>query len=306
MNHLNNNQYEELVQSIAEINNLGVVKTLQRINVGFNNIIYRLNDEYFIKICTKLDKELGVKNEITFYQRNDFEFHPKLIVSDSTKKDIPYIYLVEESINGINLYDIWSELSVTQKKDVLCQLLNIIKTFHKKGCDKSESLTKIMESYDTSFKKAKVLLAISDAQQEYLQELKSLLPYYFSDALFSYIHGDIHFNNLMMSNDGKLKIIDFENYCGFPKDKEFDSISRMVRRPQDYKQSGNSKLLIPEECTEIIPYFKENYKEVCDAPLFEERLLIYDCLNSLKWISQYPKHQIYHDILFNKSKRLMK
>ena len=39
---------------------------------------------------------------------------------------------------------------------------------------------------------------------------------------------------------------------------------------------------------------------------FEDRLLLFDCMNSLMWLYKYPNHSIYKDVLFNKSKKLLK
>lgn len=50
----------------------------------------------------------------------------------------------------------------------------------------------------------------------------------------------------------------------------------------------------------------KNYSEVCNKDNFENRLLIYDCINSLKWVPIYPDYEQYNDILFNKSKKLIK
>ena len=39
---------------------------------------------------------------------------------------------------------------------------------------------------------------------------------------------------------------------------------------------------------------------------FDNRLLLFDCLNSLMWLEKYPKYELYNDILFNKSKKLLR
>jgi len=53
-------------------------------------------------------------------------------------------------------------------------------------------------------------------------------------------------------------------------------------------------------------YLIQHYPEVCQKDNFEKRLLIYDCINSLKWLNFYPHHKPYHDILFGESKKLIK
>ena len=39
---------------------------------------------------------------------------------------------------------------------------------------------------------------------------------------------------------------------------------------------------------------------------FDDRLLLFDCLNSLMWLDKYPKYELYNDILFNKSRKLLR
>jgi hypothetical protein len=50
---------------------------------------------------------------------------------------------------------------------------------------------------------------------------------------------------------------------------------------------------------------KNTFKEI-NASIFDARLLMFDYINSLFWISKYPKHELYNEILFNKSRKLLK
>jgi len=138
-----------------------------------------------------------------------------------------------------------------------------------------------------------------------LNYLKTKLPLYFENAKFGFIHGDIHFNNLILTNNG-LKLIDYECYGMGVLDKDFDSINRMVRNPNSLIKKGIQNQVDSSDYKSIMPYLIENYPEVCSNSDFDNRLLIYDCFNSLKWLIVFPEHKPYHDILFSKSKKLIK
>ena len=103
-----------------------------------------------------------------------------------------------------------------------------------------------------------------------------------------------------------MKLIDYENCEVAPLDKEFDPIARMVRNPNSYIKLTMQSSVNPKDYEHIMPFIISYYPEVCHNPNFENRLLIYDCINSLKWLFIYPNYDLYNDILFDRSKKLMK
>ncbi len=78
---------------------------IEKINIGFTNTVFNLNNHYISKICTNISNENAFKNEIDFYKRNkNNENIPKLIKYDVSKKEIPYIYEILEKLDGVSLY----------------------------------------------------------------------------------------------------------------------------------------------------------------------------------------------------------
>lgn len=45
--------------------------TVSKINVGFTNTLYSVNDSFIIKICTDLNNEPKFNKEIEFYNANN-------------------------------------------------------------------------------------------------------------------------------------------------------------------------------------------------------------------------------------------
>ena len=48
----------------------GSINKVEKINVGFTNTIYSINDSYIVKICTNIDNEESFLKEIEFYKHN--------------------------------------------------------------------------------------------------------------------------------------------------------------------------------------------------------------------------------------------
>ena len=52
-------------------------------------------------------------------------------------------------------------------------------------------------------------------------------------------------------------------------------------------------------------FIKNNIVEI-NIDKFDDRLLLFDCLNSLKWLKKYPKHKLYNELLFESGIKLLK
>ena len=63
---------QETISTIIKQNSqlFGDNPQIKKINVGFTNTIFVVNDLYIIKICTNEDNENNFKNEINFYKEN--------------------------------------------------------------------------------------------------------------------------------------------------------------------------------------------------------------------------------------------
>lgn len=302
------NNKETLINYVTEIcnkNGLGKVWSCKRQNIGFNRIVYNVNDMFVIKICINYEKESGIINEIQYYIDNPNYFNPKLITYDTSKETIPYIYTIEEKINGNNLFNVWCDLNETQREGCLNELVQILRKIHKPTEQKNEVIANMLLKYDEYLNRLKLSNLLSSDKIYYLNELRNTLTFYFENANFGFTHGDIHFNNIIYSDDG-LKLIDFECYDIAPLDKEFDSIYRMSRNPSSFIKDTLQSTVNPKDYEKIMSYLIQHYPEVCQKDNFENRLLIYDCINSLKWLNFYPHHKPYLDILFGESKKLIK
>ena len=79
----------------------GQEPTIEKINIGFTNILYKINDLFIVKVCTDLSNEDEFKREIDFYNSNKKNsLIPKLYYANIEKKDVPYFYEILEKIKG--------------------------------------------------------------------------------------------------------------------------------------------------------------------------------------------------------------
>ena len=273
---------------------------------GYNRLVFSIDDRYILKVCINPNYDFKAKNELHFHQDNKSEYFPNILVFDQSKTVIPYIYIIEEKASGENLFNCWSKLSSGEREDVLEQLLIILKKIHKPIIYDESLVSGLLDMYSHNLFKTKSKHIFTNDEMLYLE---SLLPKFrdsLSDVRLGYIHGDIHFDNIIYSKSG-IKLIDFECYEKAPIDKEFDSVCRMIRNPNSYVRNGESGTFYnADDYQMIMSFFKQNYPEICGTDDFDDHIIIYDSLNSIKWINKFPDHKLYWDVLFNDTRRIRK
>lgn len=303
---MNELQIVNSIKMIFRYYHLGTVNICSKINNGFSRMVFNVNNMYIIKICVNHEKEGNINNELSFYSNHYGDYYPNLIVYDDTKKILPYIYTIEEKINGNNLFEIWSTIDDKSKKKILFSLVEVLRKIHKTVEPFQYNELTFLNQFDELYQKCIKRNIFSKKETEYLQSLRLHMIEPLHNAKVGYIHGDLHFNNIFWTGD-KIKLIDFENYGISYIDKDFDSLNRMSRNPSSFLYSDNKRIKCNFKDYEMImDYFKEIYPEICKEEQYDDRLLIYDCINSIKWIYYYPNYKLYHDVLFQNSKKLVK
>lgn len=279
---------------------------LQRINSGYSRIVYEINDKYILKIVPDFENDYNTLKEVNFLKKNNLTFTPNVVFSDFTKEYFPYAFYVERKIKGEPLLSKWLFLSKKERYCILSQLLQKLEVLHSLehfSNIESEDATLLQRKFENYIKIITDANFLNDKKINYLLELKDVIPSLFDEAKIGLIHGDLHFNNILVDENNNLHLIDFENLKKSFIEMEFDPINRMARNPNSF--NTNSKVNIESnDFQDIMNYIKYNVEEInCDK--FDERLLLLDCMNSLRWLEKFPNYDLYNDILFNKSRKLL-
>ena len=296
---------EIIIKDIEEKINEKII-SIRQVNSGYSRTVFMINDKYVLKIVTNPSVERDTVNEVNFLLNNRLNFTPEIVFRDFTKQSFPYIYYLERKINGESLLLKWPLLNENEKQQILVQLLEKLKKLHSiefNLCFDTNYLSLIIEEYDNYLKKLIESGVLNREKIHYLCELKNIIPQLLEGARTGLIHGDLHFNNILVNDDNVVSLIDFEKTKQSFVEREFDPINRMSRNPNSFN-TNPEVILMSHDFQNIMAYIKENSKEI-DYDRFDDRLLLFDCLNSLMWLEKYPKYELYNDILFNKSRKLI-
>ena len=282
---------EDIVNTIIEKNKIlfGDNPRVEKINVGFTNTIYNVDDKYIIKLCTKISNEESFKKEIDFYNKNkENTLIPQLYIANTDKKDVPYYYEILEKIEGITLYNVWHTYNESQREDIIKQLCDAMKLMHKNKSEQYDWSGYMKSRFIPLYEKAKDnSLFISD-EIKLLDEAYSLFDKYLESDEFVLVHNDLHFDNIFINN-GKIKVIDFERSKYAPRDYELAIFYRMVRQPWKFASEETEDYTDIKDYENIMSYVSKYYKELMDTPNLYKRLAIYDIVYFLKDIIDYPE-----------------
>lgn len=271
---------------------------IDKVNVGFTNIIYIINDKYIVKICSDINNEEKFRKEINFYNSNkNNNLIPKLYLADIDKDVIPYMYEILEKVEGVSLYNVWHLLNEMQREEIIKQLCEAMKQFHSNigECyDWTEKNRKLFLDY---YNKAKQLNLFNKEEQNIINNAYSKFDKYLKSDKFVLIHNDLHFDNIIY-NYGKIKLIDFERSIYAPKDFELGILYRMIRKPWKFASEETEEYTKLSDYENIMAYIEKYYPELISIDNLYKRLGIYDVIYYLKHYIHNPSiTELKEDIL---------
>lgn len=292
---------QEIINKIIRQNSslFGSNPIIEKINVGFTNTIYKINDSFIIKICTNSDNENNFTKEIKFYKANkDNDLIPKLYYSSVDKQDIPYFYEIIEKVDGVSLYNVWHTFSEEEREDVIKKLCEAMKQMHSNSSSAYDWIKDIKEQFSSLYTKANALNIFNEEEQKLLNYAFSKFEKYLESDDFVLIHNDLHFDNIFI-NDGKIKIIDFERSMFAPRDFELDILYRMIRKPWKFASEETEQYTDSSHYSNIMIYIEKYYPELVNIPNLYQRLAIYDMVYFLKQLVKHPElEELKNDVIF--------
>ncbi len=281
---------EKIIENILEQNKelFGENTKFEKINVGFTNTIYIVNENYVVKICTNPDNEKNIEKEINFYKANvGNNLIPKLYYSNVEKDVVPYYYEIIEKLEGVSLYNVWHTLNESQREDIIKQLCDAMKQFHSNVGESYDWTKKTSELFNNLYDKAKELNLFDNEEQELIDNAYSKFDKYLETKEFVLVHNDLHFDNIFY-NDGKIKLIDFERSIYAPRDFELDILYRMIRKPWKFASEETEEYTKLEDYEYIMKYIEKYYPELIHIDNLYKRLAIYDMIYYLKQYINNP------------------
>lgn len=276
----------EKIKSIFKSHNLqygGVEKS----TTGFINEVY-LTERYVLKLYAGKNKS-GYQKELWFYQNVTPFYAPSLISYGSD-------YIIMERIYGTGLFRLWRDMNDCERQKTVEKIAKIINHINSVDYHSAEDIFEVQQNF-----KAKILRNM----ERFLSELIKIngIPIELADEVKAYVienseflddeklyltYADLHFDNLLMANDGRLYLIDYETLEVAPRDYVLDVWQRMLIHPFTYANEDDHELTAAKDYTHIISWLREYAPEIFSHNHVKERVNIYCMLYELDILRSYP------------------
>ncbi len=207
---------------------------VKKINKGFTNDLYIINNKYILKCYSDVER---YNSEYSFYLSNaNNKYIPRLLFSNTD-----LLIMLIEKIDGESLYDCWYLFDERKREDIILELTLFLKTIHSIKDSAYDFENYIVNKLNNYLDAVRNLFDV-DSYKKIINKYSYVLC---SDS-FSLIHGDLHFDNIFLTDSG-LKTIDFETSCYGPIDYELDIFLRMCDNPWKYASVDNEKFVIKND-----------------------------------------------------------
>ena len=290
---------QKIAQQIFLHYGLGEIVSFQKIDIGWTNKVYSINDNFILKVCEDESNEGKFEREVFFYEFFESKIPvPKVRIYDNSKKLYEKLFMIYPRIEGDNLYSKWHLLNNEERKNIVAQLCEILKIISKSPYD--EFVKKFAIGNSVSWRD-KIVNQIQNSLNEierrkllssdFVQAIKDLLvknSYVLAEQKMGFVYWDAHFNNILVRDTKIVGILDFERTELSSLDFTLDIVKRMVEYPKKYMSEEFEKFAKEEDYEDLLDWFKEFYPELFDFKDLDKRLDLYAVEHDTHTLLDWP------------------
>ncbi len=280
--------------------NLEKATSVQKIKIGFTNEVYSVNDKFILKVCADKNNEKNFAREKFFYDffRGKIPV-PKIRVYDNSKKIYHRLFMIYPLIQGDNLYARWHRLSNPERKNIIRQLVRILKIINQAPCakfikkfrlnPKVNWRDQIIRQINNSLVKIKKRKLLSSALIKTIKDFADGNHHVLAEQKIALVYWDAHFDNIIIRNKRIVGILDFERTVLSSLDFVLDVVKRMTEYPKKYMAAAQEKFARKKDYARLPDWFKEFYPGLFKFKNLDRRLALYALAHDLDTLLDWPK-----------------
>lgn len=273
---------------IAIMQNHGLeYETIIKSTVGFRNDVY-FTEKYVVKIYKDWNIN-GYNKELWFYNTANPSFAPKLIGFGEN-------YIILERIYGISLFHLWRDMTDSKREQIVCKISSFIGAINSVDYNSAAQYFNIYSDWKTGMisrienditelkKNRGIPVSLAERAAEYTRRHTDCLD----DTTLFLVFADLHFDNLLLSENGRLYLIDYEMLEIAPKDFVLDVWQRMLIHPFTYANEDDHEKTIASDYVNILKWLRKYAPDLFIHQRIKERVNIYGILYELEILRNYP------------------
>lgn len=293
----------EIANNILGAYNLPPIQNLKKVEVGFTNTVYELDNKYILKVCTD-DKQneapFRLEAQLYGYYKDKLPV-PQLIAFNDEKMLIPYTFMLYPRITGDNLYNVWHLMTVEQRRNVIKQFCDMLRTVNQTELTALppsvelkpvDSWRKIIETRLNKY--LQIAEQMQTIKPETISSVKQFVEQHGSsldEQKLALTYWDVHFDNVLVQDNQIVGLLDFERTEIASIDFVLDTAKRMVVFPKKYMSQYAEQFAKDEDYEDLLNWYKEFYPELFDFTNLERRLDLYSIAHDLEDLEGWPNVQ---------------
>ncbi len=290
---------KKIIKKIFLQNGLGRVRSIKKIEIGFTNEVYSINNKFILKVREDVANEDKFEREAFFYNFFKDKIQvPKVISYDNSKKTYNKFFLIYHKISGDNLYSRWHLMNNPERRQIIKQFCKILRKINKSAYKKfaiqlklDSALNwhnKIISQIQSSLKKIENRKLLSAKIVQKIKKFVKANHQVLTEQKIALVYWDAHFDNILIKNHKIVGILDFERTELSSIDFVLDVIKRMVDYPKKYMSEEFEKFAKPEDYSQLLKWFQGFYPELFAFKNLDKRLNLYAIEHDLDTLLGWP------------------
>jgi thiamine kinase-like enzyme len=297
VNHqIDNNKLSYLKNTINKLGDPKIV-SVKRVMSGQVNEVYNINDKFIVRFSDGHQDGRTFLKEYKIYKAINGKVNiPQVIFTDFSHKNIYLDVIACLNIKeSKTLAEKWISISLKDKEEYIKKICKELKKLHSLKLNDFKFLDLKPGSWPIQYGKyIEDCIKSAEKDKEIDTEVVHYLKEYYewnkqflksNSALCRLVHGDIHFENILVSNRNIL-LFDFEYSNIAPIDFELAKIINFCLIPEKFVEKKLESHYKNKNCLEVLILIKKFYPELFSIknPVERQKLfLIPDILWGFKW-----------------------
>lgn len=275
----------------------------ERITTGFSHEVHRINHDLIIKLFNG-DEIQKFRTESGLLTSTLPILKPRLVASAQNSREVDRPYILMSFVSGMSLGSHWHEATDAQRENLIksiCQSLRLInrvipaeigldatKPWHQMLTERSNGLLATLQSEGI----------ISDVTADKIRKRIGGSKGLLGDIRVYPVYWDIHFDNFIVNEKFELQaIIDLENVELTSLDYPLFVVQRQMEEPHKYLREEDEYLADKKDYEKLRGWYQKYYPEMFDYRNLDERVKIYQLLDTLHLLIDWAHVQDLHEKL---------
>jgi len=288
-----------IIEKIFQEHDLGKIISIKKIEIGFTNEVFLINDKLMLKVCEDKSNEEQFEQEVFFYNFFKKQIHvPEIKIFDKSRSIYSRFFTIYPKIEGDNLYSKWHLFSNEERKTIIKQLCDILKIINNASVEKFITAhkikfiknwhDKIIDQIQSSLIKIEQKKLLSDELLKVIKKFVTENHHVLKEQEMALVYWDAHFDNILVKGPKIVGLLDFERTELASIDFILDILKRMTEYPKKYMSAASEKYARKEDYVHLLDWFREFYPELFDFKDLDTRLDLYSIKHDLDTLIAYP------------------